>query len=98
MATVLCIDDSAEGLRIRKLLLEAKGYSAVLASGGEEGLRVAQEQPVDLVILDYKMAPMDGEEVARRLRSTNPSIPIVMLSGFEVPQQARDLVDSFVTK
>lgn len=97
---ILCVDDNAAGLFTRKLLLEAKGFRILTASDGPTGLAIVDREPVDAVLLDYKMPGMDGDEVARRLRSTHPNIPIVMLSGFphELPETLVARIDGSVVK
>ena len=82
MATILCIDDEASGLHARKLVLESEGYDVIEARSGREGIQVFQAQPkVDLVILDYWMAGMNGTTTAQEIKRINPKVPIIMLSG-----------------
>lgn len=99
--TVLCIDDDDTGLRMRKMMLEARGFLVLTAKSGREGLNVlSSSSSVHAVILDYSMPGMDGAEVARSIRETNPTMPIVMLSGYsgDIPTDALELVNAFVTK
>jgi two-component system, OmpR family, alkaline phosphatase synthesis response regulator PhoP len=99
MPTVLCIDDSREGLATRKLFLELKGYSVLTATDGQTGLDLIASVQIDAVILDYRMPGLSGESVAREIKSRWPRVPIVMLSGYpEVPKSAKDLSDAFVVK
>ena len=99
MKTVLCVDDQEAGLEIRKLLLESLGYSVIIAATGAEALAAVRREPVDLVILDYRLADATGEEVARELKRTDPNLPILLLSGFpSVPDSARGAVDAFIVK
>ena len=72
MSTILCIDDRRDGLEVRQAFLEAAGYRALIATSGPAGLQLAEAEAIDLVLLDYKMEPMDGHEVARRLRQMAP--------------------------
>jgi CheY-like chemotaxis protein len=99
MATILCIDDEASSGKVRKLLLESEGYRVIASESGQEGLLALQAERVDLVILDYWMSGMNGIEVAERIKVTNPSIPIIMLSGFaELPGEAIGLADRWILK
>jgi CheY-like chemotaxis protein len=97
---VLCIDDQAEGLVIRKLFLESMGYKVVTASSGRAGLALVGQHKIDAVVLDYRMPEMDGADVAEELRRTRPDLPIVMLSGYiaEIPLRVQKMVNAFVSK
>jgi CheY-like chemotaxis protein len=99
-STILCIDDDAAGLNMRKLLLEAQGYEVLTALTGELGLAELAKHRVDVVILDYQMPTMNGGKVAGLIRHKWPRVPIVMLSGYpdDVPEEIRGLVNAFVTK
>jgi CheY-like chemotaxis protein len=97
---VLCIDDNDYGLKIRKLLLESRGFRVLTAADGPTGLGIVTREHVDVIVLDYRMPDMDGEEVAMRLRTQHPEIPILLLSGFraEIPDSLLSIVDGFVQK
>ena len=97
---ILCIDDNTTGLDIRQMLLQAKGFGVRTATDGLSGLEIINNEPIDAVILDYKMPGMDGEEVAKRLRARHPHIPILLLTGFAglVPESLLSMVDSFIEK
>jgi CheY-like chemotaxis protein len=97
--TVLCVDDEKIGLRVRKIMLESRGYMVLTASNGPEGLRVFDENHVDLVILDYYMPDLNGGDVASEMRRRRPGVPIVFLSAyFSLPPEALEMADAFITK
>jgi CheY-like chemotaxis protein len=97
--TVLCVDDEKIGLRVRKIMLESRGYAVLTATSGPEGLRVFDENQVDLVLLDYFMPDLNGGEVASEMRRRRPGVPIVFLSAyFSLPPEALELADAFITK
>ena len=97
--TVLCVDDEKIGLRVRKIMLESRGYAVLTATNGPEGLKVFDENPVDLVVLDYYMPDLNGGEVASEMRRRRPGVPIVFLSAyFSLPPDALELADAFITK
>ena len=73
---VLAVDDEAGILRLIKLELSTQGFRVVTAAGGEEALRVAEEQRPDIALLDIVMPEMSGLEVMRRLRERS-SLPII---------------------
>jgi two-component system, NtrC family, nitrogen regulation response regulator NtrX len=81
MARILVVDDE-EGIRkILKQVLEYEGHTVSVAGGGGEAVALFQEFSPDLTLLDVKMARMDGLEVLDRLRETDPSAVVVMISG-----------------
>lgn len=97
---ILCIDDDLVTLRLRKVLLEAAGYSVLLASSGAEGLRMLSEgAKVDLVLLDYMMPEMNGNELASKLREHYPHLRLIAVSAVgQLPAALVDAVDSHVQK
>jgi two-component system cell cycle sensor histidine kinase/response regulator CckA len=96
---LLCIDDNEDMLECEKSFLESFGYTVLTAASGGKGLELASIYPVDVVIVDYLMPEMNGQEVAIKMRRLNPQAPIIMLSGtVDVPEQALKLVDAFIAK
>jgi CheY-like chemotaxis protein len=96
---VLCVDDEAVGLHVRKVLLERAGYRVLTAEDGYSGLELFANQPVDAVVLDYSMPGMHGGEVARRMRQSKPHVPILLLSAYVgLPDEVSSLVDVYMTK
>ena len=77
---LLVVDDEAGILRLIKLELSAQGFRVITACGGEEALRLAEEQRPDAVVLDIMMPEMTGLEVMRRLRERT-SIPVLLLTA-----------------
>ena len=98
-AVLLCIDDNEDVLECEKSFLESFGYSVLTAASGGEGLELASKNSVDVVILDYFMPEMNGQEVAIEMKRLRPQAPIIMLSGaVDVPEQALKWVDAFIAK
>jgi CheY-like chemotaxis protein len=98
-AVVLCIDDNQDVLECEKAFLESFGYRVLTAPTGGKGLELASIHSVDVVIVDYFMPGMNGQEVAVEMRRLRPQAPIIMLSGaVDVPEQALKLVDVFIAK
>ncbi|MFZ1916902.1 MAG: response regulator [Terriglobales bacterium] len=98
-AVLLCIDDNEDLLECERSFLESFGYSVLTAKSGGKGLELASKHWVDVVILDYFMPEMNGQEVAIEMRRLRPEAAIIMLSGAEdVPEQALRWVDAFIAK
>ncbi|MFZ3371131.1 MAG: response regulator [Candidatus Sulfotelmatobacter sp.] len=98
-AVVLCIDDNEDVLECEKSFLESFGYTVLTAASGGKGLELASKYSVDVVILDYFMPEMNGQEVAIAMRRLKPLAPIILLTGaVDVPEQTLNLVDVFIAK
>jgi two-component system alkaline phosphatase synthesis response regulator PhoP len=98
-AVLLCIDDNQDVLECERAFLETLGYTVLTAPSGSKGLELASIHSVDVVIVDYFMPEMNGQESAIEMRRLKPQAPIIMLSGaVDVPEQALKLVDAFVAK
>ena len=96
---VLCVDDEAVGLKVRRILLERAGYKVLTASDGQAGIDVFRTHDVDAVVLDYSMPGMSGGEVARAMRQIKPDVPILLLSAYVgLHDEVRSIVDIYMTK
>ena len=80
---ILLVDDNPDILEITKEELLACNYAVITASNGVEGLRKAEREHPDLIILDIMLPGMDGYEVCHRLRSKSRTaeVPILMYSA-----------------
>ena len=78
---ILVIDDEAAIRDSLKMILEYEGYDVQGAATGQDGLVIADREVPDLVLLDIKMAGMDGLEVLQRLKGGHEALPVVMISG-----------------
>jgi CheY-like chemotaxis protein len=80
MARILVIDDQAFVRDVIQRLLESAGHQVLLARDGEQGLRLLQEQPADLVLCDLFMPGQGGLQTIRDLRRGWPGLPVVAVS------------------
>src|SRR5690606_15193261 len=65
--TILLVDDSREYLETTGKLLEREGHTVLTAASGEEALAIAKEKRVDLMLVDYFMPGMTGEDLVRQV-------------------------------
>ncbi|ADU50886.1 two component transcriptional regulator, winged helix family [Thermaerobacter marianensis DSM 12885] len=102
MDRILVVDDDPSVTSLLKRGLAYEGFAVDTAASGEEALKIAREQPPDLVILDIMMPGMDGMEVLRRLRAADPELPVLFLTARDAPaDQVRGLeagADDYVVK
>lgn len=82
MNNVLIIDDDKELCALMKKCVEQENLSAIVAHGGVEGLRMADENKdnCSLVILDVMMPDLDGFQVLQKIRETS-NVPVLMLTA-----------------
>ena len=79
---VLVVDDNAINRRILDLQTEAWGLHCQSASSGDEALAIVERgDPFDLAVLDMHMPDMDGVELAHRVRSLRPDLPLVLYTS-----------------
>ena len=98
---ILIIEDDPDTTELIRLYLVRDGHQVLTASDGVQGLRLAQEDAPDLIVLDLMLPRMDGLEVCRRVRQ-NSQTPIIMLTA-RVEEEDRlgglDMgADDYVTK
>ncbi len=81
--TILVVEDETDILDLMEYNLRQAGFRTLRASNGLEGLRLAQKELPDLVILDLMLPEMDGKELCRRIRQGDRtrSIPVVMVTA-----------------
>lgn len=95
---ILSVDDELGVLHTRYRLLSAAGYAVLSATDGVQALQIFGSNPVDIVLLDYALQGMDGGLVAEALKIHSPHVPIIMVSGIEVPKDCLAKVNKFVRK
>ncbi|MBC7963944.1 MAG: PAS domain S-box protein [Steroidobacteraceae bacterium] len=84
--TVLVIEDDPLTLDALENVLQRKGYRALRASTGREGVEVAQRDLPDLIVLDLVMPGMNGFDVAERLQNEHvvANVPILVLTSMDL--------------
>jgi two-component system cell cycle response regulator DivK len=85
---ILVVEDNPLNLKLVRDVLQFAGYDVVEAQSGEEGLRVAQQDPPDLVLMDLQLPGIDGIETLRRLRegSLGRDVPVVAVTAFAMAE------------
>ena len=97
---ILLVDDEYKILFTLKSILEKHGYDVCICLYGAEALKKVEEEngQFDLVILDYIMPGMRGDAVARIIKARCPDLPVLFISAFVVPEEAKGLADAFLAK
>jgi CheY-like chemotaxis protein len=85
MARVLVVDDEAVFRFSLAQRLRLRGYEVAEAGDGAEAVRaVGQDPEIDVIVLDYRMPGMRGEQVLREIKSSRPDAAVIMLTAFGV--------------
>jgi two-component system response regulator AtoC len=79
---LLVADDDAVARDLLVEVLTREGYRVRAADGGEACVRIAESEPVDLALVDLRMADLDGLGVLARLRALQPPVPVLILTAF----------------
>ena len=82
---ILYIEDNPDNMRLVQRALESRGYRLIQAKNGVDGVRAAENEDVDLILLDINLPDIDGYEVAKRLRASPKraltTTPIIALTA-----------------
>jgi CheY-like chemotaxis protein len=96
--TILCVDDEAGALLIRKTILERSGYLVATATNAEDALKIFGSNRIDLVVTDHLLSGATGTEMARQMKQAKPDVPILLLSGLVDPPAGTEYTDGFIDK
>lgn len=86
---ILVIDDSPDILASTRALLEAEGHHVLIAPDGPAGIEVFDSEEVHLILVDYFMPGMTGEEVVREIRKRDDLVQIILQTGYSGEKPAR---------
>ena len=99
---ILVVDDEKNIRMGLARALEMDGYEVLQAEDGQEGLRIIQRTEVDLVISDLRMPRLNGEMLLKKVVSSYPTVPVIILTGHGTVNSAvsamRDGAYDFLTK
>jgi CheY-like chemotaxis protein len=91
MARILAIDDHPSVRKVLEFCLQRDGHSVLLAADGPTGLRMAADNSVDFVILDYDMPVMNGVAVCKAMKADPVlrQLPLVMITAYSTNEIIR---------
>ena len=79
---ILLIDDEPNQLEVLKSFLQRRGHNVHTAGNGVQGLEIAKENKLDLVVTDFRMPEMNGLEVLKAITALNPNIDVVLVTAY----------------
>jgi len=88
---ILVVDDEIELIEAMESALKAEKYEVITALDGTEGLKRAQNEKPDLIVLDIQMPVMSGDEMAQSLKDNKETkdIPIIFLSQLRTKEEEK---------
>lgn len=90
--TLLVVDDDRDYLLSTSILLEREGHTIITCDNGNEALAILKKEPIDLVLLDYFMPGMTGEEVIIKLREFNQQVQVILQTGYASEKPPREML------
>lgn len=85
---ILVIDDEAAQRDVLTGYLKKKGYKIFSASSGKEGIEITKNNPVDIILSDFKMPDLNGIEVLEKVKEINPEISLVIVTAYGTVENA----------
>ncbi len=89
---IMLVDDNPDYLQATRLLLERDGHEVITATNGREALGLLPKHRVDLLLLDYFMPGMTGEQVVTELRKFDPYVQVILQTGYASEQPPQELL------
>lgn len=85
---ILIVEDEKPSAEALKEFLEEKGYEVEVAQNGSQAIEKVSYGAFDVVLLDWKLPDIEGEEVFERLREINPLIIVIFITAFGMVERA----------
>lgn len=102
MPNILIVDDEQSYRQLLTLVFQEEGHSVRTAMNGRQALAEIEKEPVEVIVSDVKMPDMDGIELLRALRETQPDVGVVLMTAFASVDTAREAfklgADDFIQK
>lgn len=99
---ILLIEDDSAIARVLQRGLRAHGHQTVLAETGEDGVLLATDDSVELILLDISLPGLNGHQVLERVRAARPRLPVMMLTARSDVKTKVDALhggaDDYITK
>ncbi|MBI5485713.1 MAG: diguanylate cyclase [Deltaproteobacteria bacterium] len=90
--TILLVDDSPDYTEASRRLLEREGHTVFCTGDGAEAIEVLRSHEIDLVLLDYYMPGLTGEETVARLREFNPHVQVILQTAYAGEKPPREML------
>ena len=89
MLNILVVEDDVSSARLIEAVLKENGFHAYMAGNGADALDILDHQHIDLIVTDIMMPKVDGYNLTSQLRESGYTLPILMVTAKEQPQDKR---------
>jgi two-component system response regulator CpxR len=95
---ILCVNDNEQELSIMSFMLNTNGYRVVPATNGQEAIELFSGMQVDLVLADYTMPQMNGNQLVNRLKQIASHVPMILLGDSQAMGGQIHMADALIAK
>ena len=95
---ILCVDDNEQDLSVLKFMLATNGYRVLSASSGQEAVEIFADNLVDLVLADFAMPQMNGDQLVATLKEIAAHVPMILLGDPQKMNGQMHRADALITK
>ena len=96
---VLCIDDQANALELRKLVLQKTGYRVLTATSARQALKIFRENAVDVVLMEDVVGNTGSSVLVPQMKALKPEVPVALYSADRTESlEGLRFADMFITK
>ena len=93
-SNILYIEDDPDSRALIKRVLESRGHTLLFAADGLTGVSMAENEEINLILLDINMTDIDGYEVARRIRKSKAYLPIIAVTANALKGDAKKAISA----
>jgi two-component system cell cycle response regulator DivK len=85
---ILVVEDNPKNMKLVRDVLQFSGYEVIEATSGEDGVRLAEQEIPDLILMDLQLPGIDGAEALRQIRVRHAAhdVPVVAVTAFAMDE------------
>jgi len=95
---ILCVNDNEQELSVMSFMLNTNGYRVVPATNGLDAIELFSGMQVDLVLADYTMPQMNGNQLVNRLKQIASHVPMILLGDPQSMGGQIHVADALIAK
>lgn len=91
--SILLVDDDLEYLQVVSMFLKTKGFNVVTSDNGQDTIKMVESNNINIVLIDYYMPGMTGEEAIVNMREKNSEVIIILQTGYSGQQPPAETLE-----